>query len=115
MSLGVWLTIKVDTGGEKPHSVELYDGNVTHNLAPMAREAVLYRHLWEPEELGIEKAGDLISPLKVGLSMLREYPEQFKKLNPANGWGNYDGFVIFVAEYLEACIKHPKAIISISK
>lgn len=36
-------------------------------------------------------------------------------LDAANGWGTYDDFVRFVAEYHAACVKHPDATVSVSR
>lgn len=88
---------------------EVYSANITHNLNDMADEAGIYRHLWRPDELGITKASELILPLREGLALLRADPERFKKHNPKNGWGNYEGLVEFVAGYLSACEEYPDA------
>lgn len=67
------------------------------------------------EEIPINKAGDLIPMLRDGLARLRERPEHFKRLNPDNGWGNYDGLVAFTERYLEACQECPGATIRVSR
>lgn len=89
----------------------VFDYNITHNLNKMAEEAGIYYHLWRPEEIGITKAEHLIEPLTAGLSLLESEPDRFKKLNPENGYGNYEGFVSFVRSYLGACKENPDAII----
>lgn len=91
---------------------EVYSANITHNLGSMADVAGIYTHLWRPEELGITKAKELVEPLRAGLEKLRASPEEYKKHNPSNGWGNYDGLVRFVANYLEACEQYPEADVS---
>ena len=88
---------------------EVYSGNITHNLANMADEAGIYKELWRPDEIGIEKAEQLIKPLIDGLAYLQSEPEYFKQFNPANGWGNYEGLASFVAQYIAACQKYPEA------
>lgn len=93
----------------------LFDGNITHNLAEMAGAAGIYKHLWRPEELGIWQASDLIIPLSEGLERLKAEPDKFKEMNPDNGWGDYEGLVRFVAEYIEACRKFPHASIETSR
>ena len=108
MSLDVYLEIDCDTGGES-HTAELYHANITHNLGPMAKAAGIYMELWRPEELGVIYAGELVEPLTAGLEKLEAEPEEFRKHNPPNGWGTYEGFVLFVREYLYACRKYPKA------
>ncbi len=107
MSLDVYLT------ATKPTIV--YSGNVTHNLGAMAKEAGLYWVLWRPDECGITKAGQLIEPLKAGLSVLLRNREDMQKLNPRNGWGDYDGFVDFVSRYLDACKENPEATVDASR
>lgn len=101
MSLDVYL--------EETQKVDIYQDNITHNLSPMAKEAGIYYHLWRPEEIGITKAAQLIDPLKDGLALLRSDEDRFKKLNPPNKWGTYDGLVRFVRDYLVACINNPDA------
>lgn len=93
----------------------LYENNITHNLVRMAEAAGLYQALWRPEEVGITHAHQLIEPLQEGLRLLRDYPDKFIPLNPANGWGDYDGLVEFVAEYLDAAMKYPQAIVRASR
>lgn len=93
-------------------TAELFSGNITHNLSTMAKAAGLYRALWRPDEIPASSAGDLIIPLDRGLSVLLSNPKEFQKLNPSNGWGDYEGLVRFVTEYLEACRKFPHAMVS---
>ena len=91
---------------------EVYSANITHNLNKMASEAGIYEALWRPEEVGYKTAGQLISPLRDGLTLLESDPTRFEAFNPENGWGNYEGLVEFVREYLEACEQYPTAEVS---
>lgn len=91
----------------------VYHGNITHNLNTMAGEAGIYRHLWHPDEIGITHAVELIEPLRIGLSTLESQPERFRTFNPDNGWGDYDGLVKFVRDYLAACEQYPQAEVSV--
>jgi hypothetical protein len=106
MSLDVYLMV----GNE-----QVYDANVTHNLNKMAMAAEIYKHLWRPEEIGIERAEQLITPLAKGLSELTSRRAFYVLLNPTNGWGNYEIFVEFVRDYLAACEEFPDASIVISR
>ena len=94
---------------------EVYWRNITHNLSKMAGQAGLYEALWRPEEIGATKAKHLIEPLQAGLVRLRAEPEKFKAYNPSNGWGDYDGLVEFVADYLGACLANPGAEVRVSR
>lgn len=106
--------------GREPVSVlqpgetdEVYSRNITHNLGRMASEAGVYEACWRPEELGVTRAEQLIAPLEQGLALLRGDPARFKLLNPENGWGNYEGLVGFVEDYLSACRRWPHAEVSV--
>jgi len=93
----------------------IYDRNITHNLNKMADEAGIYKHLWRPEEIEITKAAQLIEPLREGLALLLSDPERFKKFDPENKWGDYNGLVDFVREYLAACEENPNSSVSVSR
>lgn len=91
----------------------IYSANITHNLRMMAQAAGIYDALWHPDENGFTHAHQLIDPLKAGLEKLRASPDLYKEFNPENGWGDYDGLVNFVVEYLEACEANPSATIGV--
>lgn len=122
-------------------TARLYEANITHNLTKMADEAGIYEALWHPEEINAEetgekrsippsggsgllqslcpsvedrliKAGELTPRLRAGLEKLKSNPVHFKRFNPENGWGSYEGLVGFVENYLKACEEHPDAIVS---
>lgn len=92
-----------------------YSGNITNNLTVMAEAAGIYKHLWRPEEIGVTKAGQLIKPLDAALIELSINPAHYKQFNPPNGYGDYNAFVEFVVEYLEACKEHPEASIIVDR
>lgn len=107
MSLDVYLT---DADGSV-----VYEANITHNLNTMAAEAGIYKYLWRPDEIGATKAKQLIGPLREGLQMMVFEPGKFKAHNPSNGWGTYDGFLPWIANYLQACIDNPDADVKVSR
>lgn len=96
-------------------SDEVFSANITHNLNRMAVEAEIYQHCWRPDEIGITHAKQLIEPLAAGLASLEKEPDLFKKFNPANGWGDYHGFLAFVRAYLRACRDYPAAEVRVSR
>ena len=104
--------VTVTVGGESEDN-NVFSNNITHNLGSMAGAAGVYKALWRPEEVGVKQAKQLVPLLKDGLAVLQSDPEKFKKLNPDNGWGDYDGLCNFVAAYLEACMRHPDAEVSV--
>lgn len=104
--------IVVEEAGD---SGEVFSYNITHNLGPMAAAAGIYEALWRPEEIDVTKASGLILLLRAGIEKLRAEPETYKKLNPDNGWGDYDGLLRFASCYLSACEDWPDATIRVSR
>ncbi len=115
MSLDVYLSIEVDTGGPEPRTFHLYDANITHNLNTMADKAGIYEAMWRPDEIEAKVAGDIITLLQDGLDKLRDDPEYYQRFNPENGWGSYEGLLEFVDSYLAACMANPAANLRISR
>ena len=107
MSLDVYL--------EVVQPCEVYSRNITHNLVAMARAAGIYFELWRPDEIGIATAGQMIEPLRRGLRWLEMNPDEARMHNPANGWGDYEGLVMFCQSYLRACEEHPEASVRVSR
>lgn len=107
MSLDVTLTVTKPT--------EVFEWNITHNLGQMAREAGIYNALWRPEEINVTTAEQLVPLLTAGLETLLGNPDHFRKFNPENGWGTYEGLVEFVVRYLDACSKNPDAEVRVCR
>lgn len=119
------MSLDVDLMVTSPVSV--YSGNITHNLGAMAREVKyglewagvadlsLYDVLWRPDEHGFKYARDISDLLDIGWNMLLSDPEKYKRYNPANAWGSYDGLCNFVDDYRNACWQSPDAELSISR
>lgn len=113
MSLYVCLTRKrkivYENGETIEDKEEVFSANITHNLNKMADKAKTYYALWRPEEIGISKANQLIRFLENGINLLKSKPDYFKKFNPENGWGSYEGLIKFTEDYLKACSTYPDA------
>jgi hypothetical protein len=117
---------------KKYESDPVYRYNIAHNLWEMAHHAGLYEALLRPyrlrphyipdlltedefEYLQTILAGELIPHIEKGLSRLKSDPDYFKKYNPENGWGNYEGLVKFAENYLKACKENPDAKVEVSR
>ena len=113
------MSLDVDLMVIQPTSI--FSMNITHNLGLMARSVVLengltlYDVLWRPDEHGYYTASDIAPLLHEGMVKLISSPEEYKKYNPENGWGEYDGLVNFVREYYNACLTNPEAELRISR
>lgn len=106
MSLDVYLTM-----GDR----EVYSANITHNLNLMAGAAGIYECLWRPEEHGITHARQIIEPLAAGVSLLATEKRRFEEFNSRNGWGKWENFLPWCAEYLQACRDYPDAKVRASR
>lgn len=116
------MSLDVDLMVMQPTSV--YSGNITHNLTKMAAAVeipymggtvTLYTILWRPEELQFTKAREIADLLDEGWNILLSDPEKFKKFNPENGWGSYEGLEKFVYNYRNACWDNPDAELRVSR
>ena len=90
----------------------VFDANITHNLARMARECGLYEPLWRSEGA---RAGDLIVPVSEGVAELVLRPEKYREFNPENGWGDYENLVEFARAFLAACMENPDGDVMVSR
>ena len=109
MSLDVYLKDPTAT-----YESTLYNTNITHNLAKMAKEAAIYDVLWQPLHSGFTTASEISDILKSGLVAMLENQDYYRKFDSDNGWGIYDDFIPFIRGYYEACVAYPDAIIEVS-
>ena len=113
------MSLDIDLMVIQPTSV--FSLNITHNLGKMAAEVklsngkTLYDVLWRPEEQNYFTAEDISELLDEGWNILLSDPEKYKKFNPENGWGDYDGLCNFVYSYRNACWDTPNAELSVSR
>ena len=108
-----WRDIKdeIERLEDNYEDAKLASHNVTHNLNKMAEAVGLDKVLWNPEQIGITSAFQMIAPLETAIKELDANPEKYKAFNPSNGWGNYDIFVSFCRSVLQTCRKNPDAVI----
>lgn len=100
-----------DVDGNK-FTVEVVSGH-TWNLAPMWRKA-LPSIKSSVYELDGRKCLDVMGQIISGHGDALEKPDEYKALNPPNGWGDYKGFLEVYTRFMELCIKHPSGTIRIS-
>lgn len=113
MSLDIYL--------KRREPVVVFEENITHNLGLMAKEVkvsngwTLYQMMWHPDEIGVTKAEQLIEPLREAHTIMIRDQARLEQFNPANGWGNYENLHDTVQQYLNACIRHPDAVVEVSR
>jgi hypothetical protein len=106
MSYDIWL--EIDTGEAEPYVVD-EPGNCTSNVSPMWKDA-LGRSLGDYHGAPCSEA---CGPLARGVERMEAEPDRYRKMNPENGWGDYEGALDFLRRLLRACRAHPNATIQI--
>ena len=114
MGLDISLHAHIDSGALPPDDeVCLYSSGYTHNVAPMWRKAGIYKELYGHTK--VEDARELGICLLEGIYDIERNPDNYKKLNPANGWGDYYSALEFLKDLYINCLKYPKAWIKVSR
>ena len=93
MSLDISITAKRD--------VEIYEANVTYNLADM-----YYRCIDKKEgyrKLDNMSCKNALPILNNAINDMIKNAEEYKKMNPPNGWGSYDGLLEQLQEMRNCC------------
>lgn len=111
MSYDISLHAYVTTGGPELTEVCVTEvGNYTSNVSPMWAEALGHRL----RDLHGRRAGDVLDALRVAVTAMETNPDEYRALNPENGWGSYDGALSYLRDLRDACAMHPNAQIYIS-
>lgn len=102
------IRLVINTGGKYPASVTECK-SPTYNLGPMFALA-----LGKPiREIEGQTAADVIPLLEKATAAMKRAPAKFKKLNPENGWGSYEGALESLCWLLEMCQEHPLAMVEV--
>lgn len=88
--------------------IEIVDGH-TYNLSPMWRLAGVFEG--GSKDLDGLRASDLADRAARGLMRAVTNPAPFKELNPANGWGDYAGFIEILTRTAIMCAENREAIV----
>lgn len=78
--------------------------NYTYNTRPMLYEVGIDWHI-----LIGHKISYVIEILETGINELKSRPEHFKKMNPENGWGDYDSLLWTLHNMIEEFKNFPDA------
>jgi hypothetical protein len=83
--------------------------NYTYNCSPMFYDVM-------PEGInGLQglTAQEAIERITDALRKLEADPKKYKAMNPANGWGSYEGAMMFLQDIRSACMRHPDGKLSV--
>ena len=108
MSYDIYLDI--DTGAGEPQTV-VEIGNYTSNVSPMWREALGGVRLRDYHGAPCSEAA---GPLAEAVKRMEAEPDEYRKMNPPNGWGDYEGALDYLRRLAEACATHSKCTIYVS-
>lgn len=108
MSYDVYLV--ADLGGPEKVGLDLLSANMTWNLRPMFADV---NNGDGPQEWDGKRAGDVAEILTRTLTAFDADPDRFRAMNPANGWGSFEGAKEFAQEVLSACLMAPNAIVKV--
>ncbi len=106
MSYDIYL--QINTGKGERTVVEI--GNYTSNIAPMYYKA--FDKDWK--FINGMRAGDAFDHILQAYKNMIGNPEEYRELNPSNGWGDYEGARDFLRKLLEECGENPECKIYIS-
>ena len=81
------------------------DRNYTYNVGPMIHDACGSG----PNEWHGKPANEVASIISKGLEKMRADPAKYEAMNPANGWGDFEGCKNFLGEIQDECQRYPKA------
>jgi hypothetical protein len=82
--------------------------NYTTNCAPMWRKAGA-----ELRDFSGKKASDCAPILAAALHVMRRSPDEFRAMNPDNGWGSYDTLVPALESLLRSMWRWPNATVRV--
>lgn len=120
-------SILIHTGIDLHSLVDV--GNMTSNVGCMYYKAMpgpyegggRYDGTGEPEPdrgglTGLSGLSCLIAApiLREGLRYMAEHETEMRELEPANGWGSYDGAIRYLSRILGACELHPRGILAVN-
>lgn len=108
MSYDIW-TEAEQPDGEEDERVGSLDWNYTYNVQPMTAKAGL-RSL---NMLDGVPAPVAVLALEMVIDRMAAAPDEYRKLNPANGWGDYDGFLKRLVELRDHLLLVPKATVRV--
>jgi hypothetical protein len=91
-------------------------GNYTSNVAPMWGKALQAASgpEWLSDLNGRVVDEDLVATLYAARNHMQNCADEYRAMNPENGWGNYEGALEYLERLLLGCRLHPGAVIYVS-
>lgn len=87
----------------------VFDTNYTSNISTMIYHALLPEEVQELKDgTSLLRADELLCKL---LQKMLEAPKKYRRMNPENGWGDYESFLETVLKCIFACQTAPRGSI----
>ncbi|PSS42922.1 hypothetical protein C6401_15305 [Arthrobacter woluwensis] len=80
----------------------------TYNLAPMWVKALPIK---KTSDLDGWKCAEHLPDLEAGLLDAVRNADQYRAMEPSNGWGDYDGFLETLIRFVSLAFKHPSGTV----
>lgn len=90
--------------------VQLESWNMTSNVAPMWRHAGA-----DLATFNGKLAGDVLPSLEEAVARMERYPNTYRKMNPTNGWGDYDSCLGFLRDLVTGFAEQPRAVVLVDR
>lgn len=103
--------MSLDVSVKAKRVVDVYEDNITYNLAPMYYKCIdIDGGL---KALNGMKCKNAVPVLNRAIDDLIENKEEYEKLNPKNGWGSYEGLLKSLKSLRIACLENPNGKVEI--
>ena len=101
--------MSLDIGVKAKREVEIYDSNVTYNLADIYYKCIDggFKSL---NKMNCKNALPIITK---AIENMLENEKEYRKLEPSNGWGTYDGLLQELRDLRNCCEDNPDGIIEV--
>ena len=86
--------------------------NITHNVSPMWVKAGCFDALYESNG---KLASWSLPALEAAIIAMKADPDGFRALNPANGWGSYEGALEWLEKWTKNVREKPELKIVVSR
>ena len=106
--MGYDIRLAISTG-KSLHTV--YENDYTYNVSPMYYKAFATND--GLNSLNGLRAKFAINFLDSAIAYMTNYKQEYITLNPANGWGDYEGALQVLVELKQACEDHPTCTVYI--
>lgn len=125
MGYDLWIEANIGAGGTRTE-VDKEPRHITYNVDAMfalalgdehagvrnGADVVLHRKEPALERFVGRRCSDCYDELVRAVARMEVDPGAFLELEPANGWGSYDGALDYLRRLRDACLRHPHGYVA---